>query len=255
METKINHLELKEIEILKTAENQHELTRFGLTLIFLLKNEFERSKNDFQIKFDTDFSKFVIGSNATKKTFIKCEKEELNLLINTIKDCFGTGYQSFNEYKNLIAYLEFLESLDNHQKENTTTPPKQPITFEGLFISPYSEYIDLLLEKLSDIGLIKTKNNWREWQTGKVEKNETSKFYYYLKRKKVLNVDYVTTPALICFNDKFGIEVYKDKETPKTDRFVQIKTLTSTEKRATKTNLLEKFDIVFNKWIEKIPLK
>jgi len=151
-------------------------------------------------------------------------------------------------------YKRVTEAILLKTESKKQQPPKQPITFAGLFISPCSEKIDLLLEKLSDIGLTKTNNNWREWQTGKVEKNETSKFYYYLKQKNVLN-EYDKTPALICFNEKFGIEVYKDKETPKTERFVQIKTLTSSEKTTTKTNLLDKFDVVFNKWIEKIPLK
>jgi len=198
---------------------------------------------------------------------IKNKNESLNERINAAQIKYSSVYKGCSVHPICTTLLEdFSEmaeaeykritestSAENKPKSKEVKPPKQTLTFAGLFISPYSEYIDLLLEKLSDIGLIKTKNNWREWQTGKVEKNETSKFYYYLKQKNVLN-DYDKTPALICFNEKFGIEVYGN-ESPTTERFVSIRNLTNADKTAIKTNLKEKFDSVFTKWIEKIELK
>jgi len=198
---------------------------------------------------------------------IKNKNESLNERINAVQIKYSSVYKGGSVHPICTTLLEdFSEmaeaeykritestSAENNPKSKEVKPPKQTLTFAELFINPYSEYIDLLLEKLSDIGLIITKNNWREWQTGKVEKNETSKFYYYLKQKNVLN-DYDKTPALICFNEKFGIEVYCN-ESPTTERFVSIRNLTNADKTAIKTNLKEKFDSVFTKWIEKIELK
>jgi hypothetical protein len=181
--------------------------------------------------------------------------ESLSGLINI--DFDNKPINSYIEYlKTASELINLNDNTINDKQPNPkgTPPPKQPLTFDGLFVSPYSENTELLLEQLRTIGLTKTNDNWREWETRKVEKNETSKFYYYLKQKNVLN-DYDDTPALICFNKKFGIEVYKYNETPKTERFVSIRTLTSSIKTATKTNLLGKFENVFNRWIEKIELK
>lgn len=199
---------------------------------------------------------------------IKNKNESLNERINAVQIKYSSVYKGCSVHPICTTLLEDFSEMAEAEykrvmestpkakppKQRKQKPPKPPLTFAGLFISPYSDKIDLLLEQLRTNGLTKTNNKWSEWETGRIEKNETSKFYFYLKRKKVLN-EYDKTPALICFNEKFGIEVYTDKEIQITERFVSIRNLTNADKTATKTELLDKFDTVFTKWIEKIELK
>jgi len=178
--------------------------------------------------------------------YTKCESYLPNLIVlsDIVENEIG-----------IIAEMTFTEptiKIPQHLNQPLNSS-QQSLSFDKLFISPYSEKIDLLIEQLQKIGLI-VNNDWREWENGRVEKNETSKLYYYLKQNKVLS-DYTTPTALKCFNDKFGIEVYKDNEEPKTERYVSLRTLTKTEESNTKTKLLNKFEIVLQKWIEGIELK
>jgi len=204
-------------------------------------------KNNWEIPYDEMKKTDILKNIETQgKTFF---------IPNYKKMLAKTHLLAFYDIDKIINLLERkLNDIPNIQTNLKPKEIKEPLFFTKLFFSPYSEKIDLLLEQLRTIGLTNEENKWREWEPGEVEKNETSKFYYYLKQKKVLN-DYDKTPALICFNKKFGIEVYKDKETPKTERFVQIKTLTSSENTAIKPKLLDKFDTVFSKWFKKIELK
>ena len=222
---------------------------------FTLKSIVSKFDLNFSFEQVTDLAFLKFEDNLTMRERIEILKSKL-----PIADFDYTKCESYlpnflimsdiaeNEYGKIIETTVIETTINRRQ------PPKQTLTFSGLFNGRYSDYIDLLFEKLKDIGIIDNNNIWRKWETGKVEKNETSKLYYFLKQKKILN-DYDDTPALICFNEKFGIEVYKYNETPKTERFVSIKTLTDSKKTAPKTNLLDKFEIVFNKWIEKIELK
>lgn len=187
--------------------------------------------------------------------------------LESILDKYNFIKNNFEEFKadllglNVEQALTIYEiAIQKHTTLNKTTPPpaasksKQPLTFKELFVKPYSENIESLLIQLKNTGLTETDNSWRKWETGLINKSDASKLYFYLKRKNVLD-DYDKTLALICFNEKFGIEVYKDKETPKSDRFLTVRMAIKVEETAIKTKLRDKFETAFNKWIEKIELK
>ncbi len=237
-----------------------ELFNFGWTYAAMLRDEFDEN-TDNKIKFENDYKVEVESQPNIKLSYFKdSEIERIKDLKDLIVKCFGNSrvYRTFNQYILMCNYLEFLQQYKTLPDNTKTTPPPktniQPLTFKELFKELYSEHIDSLLEQLNITGLTETNNSWREWETCLVEKNETSKLYFYLKRKNVLN-DYDKTKALICFNEKFGIEVYRDKETPKSNRCVSIRTLVNSENTATKTKLKDKFDIAFNKWTDKMELK
>ena len=214
--------------------------------------------SDFEIdKALTNFERGISLETFFKhqaKRFEFGENEYFNMLIREVEiesQMYSSEQWEYYEIAFGIGLNEVEKIIIDLQKsfEKPPTPKPRTLTITGLFISPYSEKIDVLLEQLKNNGLIDQNNNWREWEKGRVDKNETAKFYYYLKQKKVLK-EYDKTPALICFYDKFGIEVYKDLENPKKERCVCIKELTRSEKTDTKTKLSEKFDTVYSKWIE-----
>lgn len=184
-----------------------------------------------------DFSRLIIKNvlSIDHKILI----DHIQVRFNTLIDIDRTKHIKTNKQKII---------------DIATVETEQSLTFKGLFISPYSENIAVLIEQLQNVGLIDANNNWRPWEKGRVNKNEASKFYYYLDQNNVLN-DNDKTPALICFNDKFGIEGYKDAEEPKTERCVCVRELTRSEKTATKLKLLNKFEIVFQRWNDEIRLK
>ena len=229
-----------------------DLFELNNTLLYLIEIVTENRRMIFEMAEDGIYN--TINAN----TLIDCKRDYLRSIVKS---------NMSNDVRILIKHmnvqLELLIDMDrtkqikiNQQKiiDITTIKTKQPLSFSELFISPYSENVDLLLEKLQTIGLTKTDNCWREWEIGKIEKNETSKLYFNLKRNNILS-EYNTATALKCFNEKFGVEVYDDKRMHNTERFASLRTLTNAEKSATKPKLLNQFDSVFQKWNKELELK
>lgn len=161
-----------------------------------------------------------IISNKFDISYMQCLFQDMNLYIEKLG--FEDKSNLKERYYTLYSFFCILDKKWNHSldkrieeaindRNKTVPPPKQPLTFAGLFKPEYRDRLTVLFDRLKLNGFTDENNNWLI----KNGTNEPAKLFHYLKDKNVI-ITLKFAPAIKCFYKEFGCEVVeKDNGNPR----------------------------------------
>lgn len=158
-------------------------------------NRLLADEREYQIYQQTDVKALI----NTKQMYVRLMIE--GLLLNV-------GERHKQHIDNVLATLnekEKFKHIITKELHKNKRPPKQPLTFAGLFKPEFQSKLNVMFERLQSGGYIDKNNEW----IIKNGTNEPAKLFHYLKDRGVI-ITLKFAPAIKCFYSMFGCEVVEN---------------------------------------------